>query len=123
MKGRGAPPQWLLALLFVGLLGSTLALFLVSPSARVTISTPLVAKPQRGPLVAVPLDRSESPRGTSMYRLALSGTDLRALAAHDELWLSLSGIDGRLLGAALRVRGTPCVFDSGAGVKRGAGLP
>src|SRR5437879_2109637 len=121
MKGRGAPPQWLLALLFVGLLGSALALFLVSPSARVAISRPLVSKPQRGPLVVVPLDRSESPLGTSVYHVALSGKDLRVLAAHDELWIPLSapGVDGHLLGAAMRARGTPCVFYSAGGAKLG----
>ncbi len=115
MRDRRLSARRSLALLFLGLLGSVLALFLLSPSARVTVREPLVPRPLRGPLVAVPLDGQESPRGTTVHRLSLSTSNLPRLLAHDELWLFLGppkgGGGGRLAGATLRVRGAPCHFE------------
>ena len=116
MRRRRLPPERSLALLFLGLLGSVLALFLLSPSARVAMRAPLVPRPLRGPLVAVPIEGRDSPRGTRVYRLVLSSTSLSNLTSHDELWLFLSPPEGeaggRLRDAALSARGVPCVFDA-----------
>ena len=119
MRGRELLAGRRPALLFVALLGSILGLFLISPSARVPMRTPLVPRPARGPLVAVPLDGRDSQRGTTVHRLALSAVDPQALVPHDELWLFLSPPEGdgggRLLEAVLHVRDTPCVFDGDDG--------
>lgn len=116
MRDRRLSARRSLALLFLGLLGSVLALFLLLPSARVTVREPLVPRPLRGPLVAVPLDARVSPRGTTVHQLGLSTSDLPRLLAHDELWLYLGpprgGAGGRLVGATLRVRGGPCHFEA-----------
>src|SRR5215831_17722684 len=72
MRGQEGPPRALFVLLSVGAIASVLALFLASPSARVAIRTPLVAKGQRGPLVAVPLVWERGGRATTLHRLALA---------------------------------------------------
>jgi hypothetical protein len=127
MRGRRLPSGRSLALLFLGLLGSILALLLLLPSARVAMREPLVPRSLRGPLVAVPLEGRDSPRGTRVYRIALSSLDLLHLTAHDELWLFVGPPEGEggghLRDATLSVRGMRCVFDSVEGAALGFRAP
>jgi hypothetical protein len=104
-----------LALLFVGLLASIVAVFLLLPSARVPVRTRLVEKAQRGPLVAAPFSSREKGQ-TTFHRLTLALMDPQVLADHAEVWLFPlpSGAGGRLHRAELRVQGTSCAFEAGA---------
>jgi hypothetical protein len=112
------------ALAFVGLLGSILACVLASQSARVSVRNPLVTRPNRGRLVAVPLQERTSAAGVTTYALDLSSEGLAELGSHDELWLYVSMAAGvGIHGARLDATGTACRFDAGPGPALGENDP
>ncbi len=116
MNGRVSSRR-LWAFAFVGLLAAILASVLAAQSAAVSIRSPLVARPSRGPLVAVPLEPHTTADGSHARAITLSTDRLGEILAHEELWLfpSSSPPGARLVRGELAVLGTPCRFAAGSG--------
>ena len=117
MQVRGLLSRRAWALAFVLAAVSTVAAVLAGQSARVLVRAPLVERPARGALVAVPLEVDPQVPSTNdgmRHRLALETDAAAELLAHEELWLFLSPApapETRVSAAAVQV-GEACRFES-----------